>query len=121
MNLSLVNWVVARERRGDITLTLREITRLNDTNLDLLCPNGGALLEAQHLTSVTYGVDETYFLINGSRAGNIAALLSTGQPGEKILLGWALHHSIYTGLILSGAVPVYVESVDHPKIDYCWQ
>lgn len=87
-------------------------------NIDYLLAPKGALIEAQRLAAAAYGVDQTFFLINGSTTGNIAALMSTTRPGEKIIMSRASHRSVYTGLILSGAIPVYLEPDYHPEIDY---
>jgi arginine decarboxylase len=87
-------------------------------NIDYLLAPKGALIEAQSLAAAAYGVDQTFFLINGSTTGNIAALMSTTRPGEKIIISRASHRSVYTGVILSGAIPVYLEPDYHPEIDY---
>jgi arginine decarboxylase len=78
----------------------------------------GASVEAQNLAATAYGVDHTFFLVNGSTLDNIAAILSTVAPKQKIIVSRASHRSVYTGLMLSGAVPIYIESDYHPDLDF---
>lgn len=65
--------------------------------------------EAQRLAAEAYSADNTYFLINGSSSGNQAMLLSVCNPQDEIILPRNAHKSITSALILSGAVPVYIQ------------
>ncbi len=76
--------------------------------VDYLHKATGILKEAQQLLSALYGSSESFFLINGSTGGNHAMIFSTVGDGEKIILGRNSHRSALGGLIISGAVPVYV-------------
>jgi len=76
--------------------------------VDYLHKATGILKEAQDLLSDLYGSTESFFLINGSTGGNHAMIFSTVGDGEKIILGRNSHRSALGGLIVSGAVPVYV-------------
>ncbi|MDQ7822844.1 MAG: aminotransferase class V-fold PLP-dependent enzyme [Candidatus Eremiobacteraeota bacterium] len=70
--------------------------------------------KAQELAAKAYGADYTYFLINGSSSGNHAMILSVCNPGDKIIVPRNAHRSTTGALILSGAIPVYVE----PEFDF---
>ena len=74
---------------------------------DLHSPEG-AIDQAQKLLAALYGADQSFFLVNGSTCGNEAMILSAALEGEKILVARNAHKSAMMGLILSGAVPVYV-------------
>ena len=87
-------------------------------NIDYLHAPKGELIEAQNLAAAAYGADQTFFLINGSTVGNIASIMSVVAPGQKIIISRASHRSVYTGLILSGAKPIYIESDYHPEINF---
>jgi lysine decarboxylase len=87
-------------------------------NIDYLHSPKGALIDAQQLAAAAYGADHTLFLINGSTVGNIAAIMSVIAPGQKIIMSRASHRSVYSGLVLSGAIPVYIESDYHPDVDF---
>ncbi|MGL6281969.1 MAG: aminotransferase class I/II-fold pyridoxal phosphate-dependent enzyme [Microcoleaceae cyanobacterium] len=77
--------------------------------LDNLFQPAGVIKEAQDLAAEAFGADQTWFLINGSTAGIIASILAVCQPGEQIILPRNIHQSVISGLILSGAVPVYIQ------------
>lgn len=76
--------------------------------LDDLHHPEGAILEAQKLAAKLYGADRTWFLVNGTTCGNEAMILSAVKPGEKIIVPRNAHKSALMGLVLSGAVPVWV-------------
>lgn len=76
--------------------------------LDDLAAPSGVIREAQDLAAETFGADRTWFLINGSTAGIIAAIVATCNPGDKIIVPRNVHKSAISGLILSGAMPVFV-------------
>ncbi len=76
--------------------------------LDNLFAPEGVILEAQRLAADAFGAEQTWFLANGSTCGIEAAILATCGPGDKLILPRNLHSSAVSGLILSGAVPVYV-------------
>jgi arginine decarboxylase len=81
--------------------------------LDNLAKPNGVILEAEQLLAEACGADEGFFLINGTSSGIIAMILTAVKANEKIILPRNVHKSIVNGLILSGAVPVYVM----PEID----
>lgn len=68
----------------------------------------GILLEAQKKCAKTFGAEESFFMVNGSTGGMIAAILSVCQKDDKVLIARNCHKSVYSGLTFSGAVPVYV-------------
>lgn len=73
---------------------------------NLHCPEG-IIKEAQGLAAEAYGVDSTYFLVNGSTCGILAALLAATKPGDKIIIDRYSHSSVQSGLILGRLKPVY--------------
>ncbi|MBE9011303.1 aminotransferase class I/II-fold pyridoxal phosphate-dependent enzyme [Pseudanabaenaceae cyanobacterium LEGE 13415] len=103
-----------RELMGDRALRadLPELPELDN----LFAPQG-AIDEAQKLAAETFGADQTWFLANGSTCGIIAAILATCNPGDKILLPRNVHQSAISGLILSGAIPVFLPPVYDPVLD----
>jgi len=85
-------------------------------DLDNLYAPDGVIREAQDLAAQAFGADQTWFLVNGSTAGAIAAILATCTSGEKIILPRNIHSSAISGLILSGAMPIFV----NPEYDPDW-
>ena len=76
--------------------------------LDNLFAPEGVILQAQALAADAFGAEHTWFLANGSTCGIQAAILATCGPGDKLVLPRNVHTSAIAGLILSGAVPIYV-------------
>ena len=77
-------------------------------DLDNLFAPEGVILQAQALAADAFGAERTWFLANGSTCGIQAAILATCGPGDKLVLPRNAHTSAIAGLILSGAVPIYV-------------
>ncbi|MCQ2560119.1 MAG: aminotransferase class I/II-fold pyridoxal phosphate-dependent enzyme, partial [Clostridia bacterium] len=67
----------------------------------------GVIKESQEMAAEVFGAKKSYFLINGSSCGLEALLLSVCNPGQKIIVPRNIHRSILSGIILSGAVPVF--------------
>lgn len=74
----------------------------------------GCIKKAQDLAAGLYGADHSFFVINGTTGGIYAMILAVAGPGEKILVPRNAHRSIIGGIILSGAVPVFMQ----PAIDF---
>jgi arginine decarboxylase len=83
--------------------------------LDNLFAPVGAIAEAQELAADAFGATKTWFLINGSTSGIIAAILATCSTGEKIILPRNIHQSAIAGLILSGAIPIFINPEYDPQ------
>lgn len=77
--------------------------------LDQLSHPTGVIKEAQALMADAYGADEAFFMVNGTSSSVHAMILSTCKPGDKILLPRNVHKSAINALILSGAVPIYMD------------
>jgi arginine decarboxylase len=85
--------------------------------LDNLFAPQGAILEAQELAAAAFGAEKTWFLVNGSTCGVEAAILATCGVGDKIILPRNVHSSVISGLILSGAVPIFITPAYDPVLD----
>lgn len=66
------------------------------------------LKEAMELAADAYGTDQSFFLVNGSTCGNNTMVLTVCDPGDQILIPRNVHKSIISGILLSGAIPVYI-------------
>ena len=88
-----------------------DLTELS--GLDTLFAPEDSILEAQELAAAAFGAEKTWFLVNGSSAGIMAAILATCGSGDKIIMPRNVHQSAIAGLILSGAIPIFV----HPEYD----
>ena len=81
--------------------------------LDNLANPTGVIKETCELMADATGADHAYLLINGTSSGIIASILATISGDEKIILPRNIHKSILSSLVLSGAVPLFV----NPEID----
>lgn len=99
----------ARDRyQGILELDMTEISGLDD-----LHQPQGVIAEAQALAAEAFGAEETRFLIGGSTVGNLALIMAVCRPGEKILVQRNCHKSVYHGIMLARAKPVFlVPAVD---------
>lgn len=84
-----------------------DLTTLDE--VDSLQNPTGVIKEAQELAAKAAGADRSYFLVNGTTVGNHAMVASTTSPGDKILIARNCHRSVLTGLIISGATPVFFQ------------
>jgi arginine decarboxylase len=87
------------------------------TELDNLFAPEGAILAAQELAADIFGAEKTWFLVNGSTCGVEAAILATCGTGDQIILPRNVHSSAIAGLILSGAIPIFIEPEYDPILD----
>lgn len=78
------------------------------TGLDDLHAPEGIIQEAENLAAQFFNVDESFFLIGGSTAGNLAMILATCKRGEPVLVARNCHKSIMNGLELAGAHPTFL-------------
>lgn len=85
--------------------------------LDNLFAPCGVIEEAQNLAAEAFGADRTWFLVNGSTCGVMAAILATCGEGDKIILPRNVHQSAIAGLILSGAIPIFVTPEYDPNLN----
>lgn len=108
---ALPQWV---EVVGDRALTadLPELPELDN----LFAPRG-VIQQAQALAAQTFGAEQTWFLANGSTSGILAGILATCNPNEKIILPRNVHQSAIAGLVLAGAIPIFVNPDYDPVLD----
>ncbi|MDZ8137727.1 MAG: aminotransferase class I/II-fold pyridoxal phosphate-dependent enzyme [Nostoc sp. DedQUE04] len=92
-----------------------DLTELAD--LDNLFAPQGVIQEAQQLAAEVFGASQTWFLVNGSTCGIEAAILATCGTGDKIILPRNVHSSAIAGLILSGAIPIFINPEYDPVLD----
>lgn len=83
------------------------------TGLDDLHQPEGVIKEAQELAADCFGADRTYFLVNGSTAGNLAMITAVCGRGDVLIVQRNVHKSVIHGLMLAGARAVFVT----PRLD----
>lgn len=66
------------------------------------------LKEAQERAARLYGAEDTYYLVNGSTAGILAAVCACVPEGGRLLLSRNSHRSVYHAIEIRGIDAVYL-------------
>jgi len=93
--------------------TIMELDVNSMKPLDNLSNPIGVIKEAEELAAELFWADHAFFLVNGTTVGIQAMIMSVCNPGDKIILPRNIHRSAINGLILSDAIPAYIE----PEVD----
>ncbi|MBE5064093.1 aminotransferase class I/II-fold pyridoxal phosphate-dependent enzyme [Lachnospiraceae bacterium DSM 108991] len=91
-----------------------DITEIEEFD-DLHHPDG-ILKKAQEEASRVYGAGETRFLVNGSTAGILSAILGCTRKGDQVLVGRNCHKSVYHAIYMNELEPVYLYPGFRPDI-----
>ena len=76
--------------------------------LDNLCHPVSVIKDAETLAAEAFGAAYCFFMVGGTTSSVQSMLLSVCKAGDKIIMPRNVHRSAINSLILSGAVPVYV-------------
>ncbi len=83
-----------------------------DTNsmkmLDNLIHPVSVIKKAEELAADAFGAAACFFMVNGTSSAVQAMVMSSLNPGDKIIMPRNVHRSAINALILAGAIPVYV-------------
>ena len=72
---------------------------------------------AQQLFAEAIGAKQTLFSTNGSSLSARVAILTVAGPGETLVVARKGHKSTFSGLVLSGAKPIYVDPVYDEELE----
>lgn len=75
---------------------------------DNLANPTGIIRSAREDAAAIYGSKSTFFLTNGSTSGIIASMYAVLNRNDKVIIARNCHKSIYNGLVLTGAVPIWL-------------
>jgi arginine/lysine/ornithine decarboxylase len=81
--------------------------------LDNLIHPVSVIKEAETLAAEAFGASHCFFCVGGTTSAVQSMILSAVKSGEKIIMPRNVHRSAINSLILSGAIPVYV----NPGVD----
>ncbi len=76
--------------------------------LDNLVHPVSVIKEAEELAADAFGAKQAFFMVNGTTSAVQAMIMSVCKQGDKIIMPRNVHRSAINALIISGAVPVYV-------------
>ncbi len=82
---------------------------------DNLANPSGMIRAAQEDAAAIYGAKSTFFLTNGSTSGIIAAMYSVLNRNDKVIIARNCHKSVYNGLVLTGAIPIWLMPDYNPE------
>jgi lysine decarboxylase len=88
-----------------------DVTELSETD-DLHHPRA-CIQEAMELLRDAYHTKKSYFLVNGTTSGIHVSILSCCRSGDKILVSRDCHKSVFFGIVLADATPVFF----HPEMN----
>lgn len=78
--------------------------------LDSLLQPTGPILKAQQMAAKAYGSEHTFFVTNGTSTANKIVQQALIEPGDLVLIDRDCHKSHHYGMVLSGGLPVYLDS-----------
>lgn len=78
--------------------------------LDNLYNPNGVIKEAEALAAKAMKADHCLFSVNGTTGGILSMFLGCLDAKDKIILPRNSHKSVINGLIISGAVPIFVDT-----------
>jgi len=83
-----------------------DITEID--GFDNLHAPDGLILEAQERAARLYGSKRSYYLVNGSTCGILAAVSAAVRPGKKLLMARNSHKSVYHAAYLRNLSTTYL-------------
>ncbi len=122
-SMRIVPFDVPGHKRGkgnpELTRFLGEKCLTVDVNsmkpLDNLCHPVSVIQEAEALAARAFGAQYAFFMVNGTTSAVQSMIMSVCKRGDKIIMPRNVHRSAINALIISGAVPVYVNpSINKP-------
>ena len=81
--------------------------------LDNLCHPISVIKEAEDLAADAFGANHAFFMVGGTTSAVQSMILTACKRGDKIILPRNVHRSAINAMILSGAIPIYI----NPQMD----
>lgn len=76
--------------------------------LDNLCHPVSVIKEAEELAAAAFGAAHAFFMVGGTTSAVQTMIFATCKEDDKIIMPRNVHRSAINALILSGAIPIYV-------------
>lgn len=81
--------------------------------LDNLCHPVSVIKEAEEIAAEAFGSEYAFFMVGGTTSSVQSMVMAACKTGDKIIMPRNVHRSAINALILSGAIPIYV----NPEVD----
>lgn len=104
---------VAPEFRRFVGENALSIDLINIAPLDDLHHPHGIIRDAQDLAAEAFGADHCFFSVQGTTGAIQTMVMAAVNPGDKILVPRNVHKSVLSGIVFSGARPVFMR----PELD----
>jgi len=76
--------------------------------LDNLCHPVSVIRDAEEMAAEAFGSAYAFLMVGGTTSSVQSMVLSVCRKGDKIILPRNVHRSVINALVLSGAIPIYV-------------
>ena len=98
------------DHRGLFDIDITEIE-----GYDNLHAPAGILKKSMDKASQVFKTQNSIYLVNGSTCGILAGITAILSDGDKVICDRICHKSVYNGIELTGAVPVFLKPALHPR------
>lgn len=85
-------------------------------SLGSLTDSTNAIGKAQQSVALTFEVDHTFFVTNGSSTSNKIVLQTLLRDGDKVIVDRNCHKSVHYGMVQARAMPLYLDSILNPEL-----
>jgi len=79
----------------------------------------GILAQGMDILSQVYGSKRSFYLINGSTGGLLAAVRCAVPFGSEVIMARNCHKAVYNAVELTGAIPHYLDPPCDPDLGFC--
>lgn len=94
-----------------------DITEID--GFDNLHSASGILKSSMEKAAALRGADRAFYLVNGSTCGILAVICAALKKDDKVIVARNCHKSVYNGIELAGAKPVFVYPEINGKYGIC--
>lgn len=81
--------------------------------LDNLCHPVSVIKKAEQLAADAFNAAHAFFMVGGTTSSVQSMIMASVKAGEKIIMPRNVHRSAINAMILTGAIPIYV----NPEVD----
>ena len=84
--------------------------------LDNLCHPTSVIKEAEELAASAFSAKYAFLMVNGTTSAVQSMIMSVCKDGDKIIMPRNVHRSAINAVIVSGAIPIYINPGIHSRL-----
>ena len=84
--------------------------------LDNLCHPTSVIKEAEELAASAFSAKHAFLMVNGTTSAVQSMIMSVCKDGDKIIMPRNVHRSAINAVIVSGAIPIYINPGIHSRL-----